>query len=367
MPRAAGILCLSALVASLACPAGAQTAGSPSQPATSKWEIDAYGGAAMSRTPAKGSITLPDAGAALTTSGPTFPSRRVSSWFFGDGAVLFNDVALQFDLPQRITPLDAAFGVLGIGGSTAAFGFRVRRTLTARLAAEGSVDVIAGRGKLTSAGLAAVEATRTSFETAFAGLLASGPFSNAVVQATSTTGHGLSRDVAVTGALSIRFARLGPFVPFATAGGGMMRGAGDPASVTLTGTYRFLIQAGTPVPIDESDRATVKFGQGSTWVGVLGGGLRRETSAKWGWRIDARVFLGRNGTRVEVDATPSVTRGTPAGFIESFTSPAIQFSNDPATGRISTLSGAALQNFEVFRGEGIQTHVLVTAGIFVRF
>ena len=35
-----------------------------------------------------------------------------------------------------------------------------------------------------------------------------------------------------------------------------------------------------------------------------------------------RVFVGPSRTRLLLDATPIVARGTPAGFIESFTSPA---------------------------------------------
>ena len=43
----------------------------------------------------------------IATSSPLFPSRQVSSWLFGDGAALLNDVAAEFGLTERISPLDA--------------------------------------------------------------------------------------------------------------------------------------------------------------------------------------------------------------------------------------------------------------------
>jgi len=99
---------------------------------------------------------------------------------------------------------------------------------------------------------------------------------------------------------------------------------------------------------------------------VLGGGLQRDLSARWGLRVDARMLLGPDTTRVLIDATPSSARTGPSGFIESFTNPAVQFSNDPSTGRRSSLSAPALQDVEVFKG-GLQTRTLVTFGICRRF
>ena len=82
--------------------------------------------------------------------------------------------------------------------------------------------------------------------------------------------------------------------------------------------------------------------------------------------IRSRVLLGADTTRVVVDARQSSVRGVPAGFIESFTNPGIQFSNDPATGRRSSLGGAGLQEFEVYSG-GFQARTLITVGFARRF
>jgi hypothetical protein len=89
-------------------------------------------------------------------------------------------------------------------------------------------------------------------------------------------------------------------------------------------------------------------------------------SGRWGVRVDARMLVGPDTTRVLIDATPSIARSGLSGFIEAGTNPAVVFSNDPSTGRRSTLSGPALQAFEVFKG-GLQSRILLTVGVFRRF
>ena len=133
----------------------------------------------------------------------------------------------------------------------------------------------------------------------------------------------------------------------------------------MGGAYRFAIAG--DVPIDERDRVAIRLDRDPAFAGVVGGGVRQEIADQWGLKIDARVFLARSSQRLLLDAIPSIARGTPAGFVESFTSPAIQFSNDPATGRESSLGGPALQNFEAFTANGLQTRFLVTVGVFVKF
>lgn len=75
------------------------------------------------------------------------------------------------------------------------------------------------------------------------------------------------------------------------------------------------------LPIDETDRVSFRYARRAAFAGVLGGGLRRDLSSAWALRVDARVLLGPDTTRVFLDAQPSSVRGVPAGFIESFTNP----------------------------------------------
>jgi len=53
--------------------------------------------------------------------------------------------------------------------------------------------------------------------------------------------------------------------------------------------------------------------------------------------------------------------------ISLFTFPAIEFSNNPSTGRQSTLSGDGLRGVTIFEGTGIAVHAIVSVGIVKRF
>jgi hypothetical protein len=329
-----------------------------------RWEIEGYGGIVAARTASAGSRTLPAPGPPLVTSNPTFPSREIPSWFFGDGASVLNGANTELGASGRITPLDAVFAPLG-SARVGAAGVRVRRRLSARMSAEIGVDALTAPDDRVSDLAAAVDASRDSFRTAFTGLLRTGPFAGVVVDATGESGSAVRRrDTAVTLALSARFAPWGRFVPYATFGGGVIAGTGSLPSASLEGRYRFSVIG--EVPIDETDRVSLRYTRGTGVVVVLGGGLQRDMSSRWGLRVDARLLMGPDTTRVLVDTAPSSVRSGPSGFVESFTNPGVQFSNDPSTGRRSTLSAPAQQGLEVFSG-GFQTRTLVTVGIVRRF
>jgi hypothetical protein len=329
-----------------------------------RWEIEGYGGIVAARTAGEGSVTLPAAGAPIVTSSPIFPSRQVPSWLFGDGATLLNGVNADFGNPGRITPLDAIFAPLE-SSRVPVVGVRVRRRLNGRMSLEIGVDAFTRPEDRSSGLAAAVESSRSSFKTAFTGLLATGPFAAVVADAVgSTVTEVRRRETAATLSLSARLGRWGSFVPYGTFGGGVVAGSGSLPSASLEGRYRFSIL--NEVPIDETDRVSVRYARRTAFVAVLGVGLERDVSVRWGLRVDARMLLGPDTTRVLIDATPSMARTGPSGFVESFTNPAVQFSNDPSTGRRSSLSAPALQDFEVFKG-GLQTRTLVTVGICRRF
>ena len=327
-----------------------------------KWEIEGYGGIRVATPTSAGSLTLPAAGAALVTSNPTFPTRETSSWLFGDGAALLNGVNEDLGSTARITPLDALFSTPNASHDAIA-GVRLRRRINARFSAEVSVE-IAPAAESISDFEDAIEQTRSSFVLALGGLLATGPFSSIVVEATALSDPGRRRETTATFALNAHWGSWRSLAPYATFGGGLVTGTGSLPSAELQGSYRFAILG--QVPVSEADRVAVTYQRGTAFVAVLGGGVRRALMEKWGVSVDARALVGPDTTRVRVDAHPSSVRGVPADFIELFTNPAIQFSNDPATGRRSTLSGPALENFEVFSG-GVRSKILVTVGLSRRF
>lgn len=354
---------LLAVTVILAISTGAAFAQTPATSAP-RWEVETFGGLSLFELPTGGTTALPPAGSPLTTSGPTSPSRRVPTWFLGDGSNLLNSVNAEFGIAGRITPLDNALGSLGLSGTNApAFGIRIRRGITNHFALEVSADMLPGSRELSPALTDAVEATRASFETAFTGLLSSGPFTAVSVSATAAMANQASRELATTAAVRWTLTS-GSVAPYITLGGGLVHQMGDLPSVTLTGNYRFQI-LGT-VPINETDTLRLRYEQGTALVGVAGAGLRGSLSARLGFTIDGRVLLGQQTLTLRLDADPTVANGTPEGFVESFTTPAIQFSNHANTGRESSLSGA-LTGFKAFSTSGLQTRYVVTAGLVIRF
>src|SRR5205085_5347841 len=89
-------LCLAAVVATVS-PAAAQTS------ASGKWGFEFHTGGVLPTNPTAGTASLPSAGQPFATAAmypPPAPpvitvasSRRESSWYFGDGAILFNQAA----------------------------------------------------------------------------------------------------------------------------------------------------------------------------------------------------------------------------------------------------------------------------------
>jgi hypothetical protein len=360
--RSGGIaLAVAAGLALSSAPARAQQA-----PHKALWEVEGYGGFAFGRIPASGSTTFPDPGAPITSSNPTLPSRQTPSWFFGDGASMLNEVLGELALPNRLSSLDAAIAAPGFdAGGSGAFGFRLRRSITPRLSFEFSLDFLTGSPVLSHAFLSSVESSRASFEPALAALLSSGPFTGVTASAVSAVIQGTAHDIAASGSLNVPFGHLGAFQPYLTVGGGVLSGQGRPPSVELVGIYQGTLPGN--IVIHERDQVVLSYSRGASAVVVMGAGLRRELSPRWGLRIDGRVLLGPNGTHALIDATPSVATSTPPGFTESGTYPSIQFSNNASTGRVSSLGPPGLQGFAVFSGTGVQLRTMVTFGIFARF
>jgi hypothetical protein len=130
-------LLLAWIVYGLAIPVFAQSLGK----SESKWEVEVHFGRISSTNSADGTVSLPQQGATFTTvNGGT--SRMVSSWYFGDGSALLNQVqALEPSLPGRITPLDPVLATpLAMWQSGIAFGARLSRTISSRMSAELTLD-----------------------------------------------------------------------------------------------------------------------------------------------------------------------------------------------------------------------------------
>lgn len=354
------------LMAAWPCIAAAQTAPPTAATRADRIEIEGYGSIARLFDAGEAALTLPDAGAPIATSSPFFPSRRVPSWFFGDGAALLNSVNEQLGLSARITPLDAVIATIGRGAqSGSGGGARLRIRTAPRVWMELGLDVSGSAEPVPNSLLTAVQETRGSFVQAMTSLFASGPFTGTNVTATASLPSAHWRDVTATLSANIDLEPIAGLRPFLTLGGGIVTRVGSQPEVTLEGRYRARILGA--VPIDETDRVTVRSQASTAPVLVLGGGLSRSFSEHISVRLDARLIAANRTIGASLDATPTVATGTPADFIESFTNPAVQFSNNAATGRRSTLSGDALDHIDVARSTRLQTRGVMTLGLALRF
>lgn len=345
---------------------GLASAQTPPSSAPGRFELEGYGALGRVLDSGEATVALPAAGAPITTSSPFFPSRRVSSWLFGDGAALLNSVNEQLGVTARITPLDNIIATIGRRAeSSSSMGARMRFRTAPRVWTEISVDVTASAESVPASLIDAAETTRSSFVQAMTALFGSGPFSGTAVTATTTTAGGAWRDLTATIAANIELNPMAGITPTLTLGGGVVTRTGTQSAITIDGRYRTRI-LGT-VPIDETDRVTVSSTANTAPVVVGGLALSRSIADRLILRVDGRIVAANRTVAAYLDATPSVSVGSPADYIESFTNPSVQFSNNTSTGRRSSLSGDALDHVEVARSTRLQTRALVTFGVAFRF
>ena len=364
-------LCVMALV--FGSSAAAQTVGG-------RWEVEIRGGGMLPSNPTGGAVSLPPPGAVFMTAvaNPS-ESRREPSWYFGDGAVLFNQAVVALaQLPGRIVSLDPVLGrSLGERRSGGSVGMRVSRMLTPRLSAELSIDYGFERLRIAPENSEAIEATRASFIPAFEGMIRFNP--NRVlnrVTSSAALADGGAREIVSSGALLINVRTSGAVIPYAVIGAGLVSITGEMPGAVMIGNYQFLLPTGPPV--NETDNVTVSDGRNRhTAAGILGGGVKYEVSPRWGVRFDTRVTISKSNAITILGATPNVALGiTPAGRGALGGNPSIQFSNnstDPVLSMgltavaASSLTGPAVTGARTFAGSGAESRTSITFGVFWRF
>ncbi len=331
-----------------------------------RWEVEVHGGGMVSQSGTGGSGLLPGPTSTFrASSGRT--SRRVSSWFFGDGAQLLSQVSTQLGAGSGITPLDSVltrrFATRRAG---AQFGFRVSRSLSPRFAIEFNFDYGLAPLKIDADSVAAIEASRAAFVATWNGVIDSGPFSDATVGSTQTIRASERHQTFATGTLNVNMRTEGTVIPYIAVGAGVVSGIGDAPRATLEGTYGFDVSSAWRG--QETDRIMVRHDAGRHgFVGVVGGGVKLMASRRWGIRVDARLHLSETVARTVLDANPDVATFTPAGQVSSVTSPSLQLSNDPATGFPSSLSGPEVTDFTTFDAGGFRPQLSVSGGLLWRF
>ncbi|MSO48301.1 MAG: hypothetical protein EXQ49_00115 [Acidobacteria bacterium] len=336
-----------------------------------KWTIELYGGASSSSSSSSaGAVPTFAPGTPFTTESGQ-PSRAVSSWYFGDGAGLVNQVQARFaaitgtPFPE-ITPLDSALG--GNGGSRksgGAFGIRVGRALTSKLSLEFSAERSLAKLALSGALQDALKASSESFEAAFQSLLSTAPVTNLTVTSQLTTPDRANSQTRVAGAVKWTVLSGSKLEAYLTAGGGMMLNSGQGPQAILNGRYTFRLFGA--FLMDETDRVVVSVTQPkNNAMGLVGGGFTYDLSARTGIRADVRLLVNSTKEVTKLTAAPAVATATASttGVLPSVTNPGIQFSTQPNVR--STLSGPNL-NLTLFEGSGTNRQVAVTIGVFTRF
>ena len=343
------------------------------QPARARtWSIDIHGGTGMGSLPSGGSreSEFPVGATFLMETEPDrLPSRAVSSWIFGDGAALLNDVINSFRAASgidfaRLVPLDAMLTSRAAARRNAVTaGVRVGRRLTSRFGLEFSVDWAQAPLEFTGEARDAIEATSLSFDQTFTGMFEVAPVSGLSVTSRADFRDASTSQLSVTGAVTVGLGRMGAVAPYAVAGGGMARTSGDAPQVIVGGNYQF--QLFGSFPFSETDTVTIRLTERDTRpIGVVGGGVVFELGARHGLKLDVRAHVGSSRAATVVSAAPSVTPRSPDWVLPTNTSPGIQFSTNSG---IRSSLGDAMPELTTFRGSGLETHLLVTAGYTFRF
>jgi hypothetical protein len=337
------------------------------------WEIDVHGGVLTSTNPTNGTSALPPAGADIPL-GPLSTSftRRVPSWYFGDGAAILNQI-LGVRSPVRIVPLDPILQSRVVERqSGASVGVRVDRSLTPRFGAEFALDQAQGALTLRSTATDLLTTAQAAFLTTWNMLLNAPAGGSQVVTADATLDDKRGRQVVTSGALLINLLSSTTFTPYVAVGAGYIAARGDSPSITVVGNYDFMfppVQI-TPFPrshFNETDTVKIQAVAANSMTWVFGGGVKYAVGERWGVRADLRDHVNRDVIRTNLTAAPNTAVADPSGslsFALSQTAPLLVFTSSPLA--LSTLS-RSVTDFRTFTGKGIVNQVNASAGLFWRF
>jgi hypothetical protein len=317
-----------------------------------KWEIELHGGI-LYTSQISGSATPPSAETySLAGSGANgYWSKRVSSWYFGDGAQL---LGLSSSLDSILTkPVMDSQGLM--------FGVRASRRLTRWMAAEISLDR-SDRPAISDSVLTQIESASASFKKAWSRLDVPGNTPSDSVSTVSAKGKS---QTFATGAVVISYPGAHRISPYATVGIGMLWEGSRP-SASLFGSY------GGP-SAEETDSVRLNFSQEKNRVlaEVVGGGVKVYINRHWGVRVDARAYLYDNPFVTLLTAnhtnTPNaawIVKATDAsGSSVSF----LQKLSGPGVSSYSSLSGPPISGLKTYYETGVQRRFPITVGLFWRF
>jgi hypothetical protein len=328
---------------------------STSTSTTPQWNVEVHVGISSTQNQSNGSGALPTTGSLLQGE------ISASTFYFGDGARLFNDNqrAIAGTQGPVIVPLD---GVLLRAMTTRqagpAFGARLERAIKERFAVQVDGDLALDHIAFTPETLTAIEATRVSYIPALQRALSASPLTSSVTSVTTLTDRQRATQLFATGTFVLKLKTSGNTIPYIAGGGGIVLNGGGTPQASLVGNYTL----DNPAQLLGTDTVAIAYSQQNlTEVGLFGGGFTHDVTAKWGIRVDAREYLFKNTGETDIDVTPTLgfqSTGQPFPLVKVGT-----LSFAPS----APLSGAPVSASPTFTGSGLQGRLIVSAGFFLRF
>ena len=327
-----------------------------------KWEIELHAGTLASYSGGgESGLKLPDPGQTFVPAPALFPgatTRRVSSWFFGDGTAPYDAAFPPGAFPEssRIKPLDSALTPSAIHFGSGQFGFRISRRALTWLDTEFSMDLGPERMP-TDETVAVAEASLVSFQTAWLNSV-----SFTATRSFFETKSGRSLFIAGAGVVNLP-RTVNRFNPFLVAGLGSRRDLGRDPRIVLIGAYS------SPGGVAQEDAVLVQYERkrDSNLTGILGGGAKVFITSRSGVRVEARIHLYKNPVIASITTQPVAHTSVravifnPGPGVPPFASGSDESFSD------NSLTGSGLRNFETSSETGIQRELYITAGYFVRF
>lgn len=326
-----------------------------SSPASPRWNVEVHAGISSPQNQSNGSGALPTTGTLLQGE------ISASTFYFGDGARLFNDNQRAVFGAQGpvITPLD---GVLLVRMTTRkpgpAFGVRLERAIMERFAVQATGDLALDHLEYTPAALTAIETTRASYIPALQRALSASALTSSVTSVSTLTDDQRATQAFATGAFVVKLKTSGKTIPYVEGGGGVVFNGGNTPQASLVGNYTL----NNPAQLLGTDTVAITYSEKSwTEVGLFGGGFTYDLTSKWGIRVDAREYLFKNTGETDIAVTPTLgfqSTGQPFPVVNVGS---LKFATT------APLSGAPVSASPAFTGSGVQGHLIVSAGFFLRF
>ncbi len=360
---------------------GASNASAQDVTTEAKWEMDVHIGAMAAGFGGRGEPVRqwPASGVFAAVGGPTATTRAVSSWFFGDGAALFNQAAPAMGGAASIVPLDRALlrGVTRHRGGPNV-GFSAARWLWPRLAVEVHGDYAPTGTVLSPQALAAIQDTTLTYADAWEQLLQNGIASTGgalEVSVSADADPGTSHQFFLTGGVKAIVHARRRIRTYVAVGLGIGRQFGRTPKTTIEGVYAFtrLLEtaADGAIRVQFAERDTIEISvdvdRTQKPVGTVRGGVEYYMDSWRGFRLDVAALISPNRVTTAISARPSVFVQSPGAVLSGSTGPTIQFSSLPATMARSSLSGPSLESLVTFKERGSQVQIKLSLAYFFRF